>query len=84
MFLFFTSPAATVASQWLELIQQDIQGRLSGNDQSVKSLVDLVEVEQILTSIIFCNCSTATQQEESSKCNKYRFALIAIERVFIR
>lgn len=33
--------AASVASQWLELLQQDIKGRLSGISLSLKLLLDV-------------------------------------------
>lgn len=56
MYVFFflhSFSAATIASQWLGLILQDIKGRLAGNAVSVKSLVDLVGMDHILTCTLF-------------------------------
>lgn len=40
---FHSFAAATIASQWLELILLDVKGRLEGNALSLISLGDLVD-----------------------------------------
>lgn len=62
--------AASVASQWLELLHQDIKGRLSGIALFFKLLLDVFD-RSVCSNIdvLLCTCSIASQQEESPGCD---------------
>nr|GEW23666.1 ribonuclease H-like domain-containing protein [Tanacetum cinerariifolium] len=60
--LFF--PAATVASQWLELLHQDIQGRLAALKRSKKRVRDATEIE--LPFLISSELSSNQENDSSA------------------